>query len=212
MESAEPSFGPTGCSRRSEPSPHDCVPNGEDRWLDCYSCPQIAASARPLELAGSSAVHGAGCAEFFHRDAIAAVVVFDVRHVGLDQRQPPAAAPLQILLGRAIGHRVRVESRGPRPSLASRTDRGLALHSTSTFFFASSRLPCRIALISDSTSAISTANKSRSAQPNSFELREHFAHARLMCPVFDWAGSCGRSNSKNVPTCGRFSAERRSQG
>ncbi len=33
-----------------------------------------------------------GCAEFFHRNAIAALIVFHTAHIGFDQSQPTAAA------------------------------------------------------------------------------------------------------------------------
>jgi hypothetical protein len=90
-----------------------CWSTSRADWLDYYSGPQSPLLQGRNEWAEplSGAVHGAGCAEFFHRNAIAAVVVFYVRHVGLDERQAATAAAFQVFFGRAVRDDVGVKAR-----------------------------------------------------------------------------------------------------
>ena len=157
-------------------------PTAETGRLDCYSCPET-----PLPQGRLRSARRAGCAEFFHRDAIAAVVVLDARHVGLDERQATAAAAIQVFFGGAVGHHVGAKARAlvldahPEPVRA-----GLAFDDDTLLGVEPVAVSHRVYERFDERHL--DGEQVPIGPAEQLELGEHFAHTGLMRPVLAGQG------------------------
>ena len=159
-----------------------------------------------VESSGSQGRHDGASgrvagAVFFHRHAIAAFIVFDARHVGLDQRQAAAAGALQVFVGRAVGHGVRLKAAAfvahSQPE-SLRADFALDMHVLR--FVEPIAVPdgvgerlfeCQL----DAEQVAAVPAQLLQARRRISSMQRHSAHRDGS------AGSFARSNSSDAPTC-----------
>ncbi len=150
---------------------------------------------------------GRRSAGFFHGYAIAAGIVFDARHIGLDKRQAAAAGASQILVGRAVGDRLRfkpgalVGDSQPETFWA-----GFTFHEHSLRFVESIAVTDRVTqrFFEGHLNAEVIAAVWFPAKP--FKFLEDFLQDTASAHPSDWAALFARSSSNRVPTFAQYSA------